>query len=145
MKVFTRYLLLQIPGTLGLLLVMAGLHLWLDVSVWIGMAVLALWVAKDLALYPLLRPAFERGEHLTPHSRMVGETGVAEQDLDPEGFVRVRGELWRAVTADGARVPRGDGVRVNAVEGSALVVARLERPSSRPSSSDPTATSRRRS
>ena len=145
MNTFTRYWLLQIPGTLGLMLVMLGLHLWLEVSVWIGVAVLVAWAVKDLALYPLLRPAFERGEHLTPHSRMVGETGVAEQDLEPEGFVRVRGELWRAVTENGARIPRGGGVRVSAVEGSALVVAPLQGPASSPSSSDPTATNRRRS
>jgi len=144
-RTFTRYLLLQIPGTLGLLLVMLGLHLWLDVSLWIGALVVVGWVAKDLALYPLLRPAFERGEHLTPVSRMVGQTGIAEQDLDPEGFVRVRGELWRALTHNGAPIARGGGVRVSAVEGSVLVVAPVHPPSSSPSSSDPTATSRRSS
>ena len=45
---------------------------------------------------------------------LLTEVGVADTDLDPEGRVRVRGELWRAV-AD-LPVRRGDRVEILAVK-----------------------------
>ncbi len=125
MKVFTRYLLLQIPGALAIVLVMVVLHLWLEVPLWIGVAVVAGWLAKDLALYPLVRSAYDVSDASSPQARLVGARGVAEQDLAPTGFVRVRGELWRAVAAqEEAPIRRGEAVRVRAVDGLELVVSR---------------------
>ena len=100
MKVFTRYLLLQIPGFAAVLVAMVLLNRLLGVAGWVGALVIVGWVLKDLALYPLLRPAYERTEHLTPRARMLGERGVVEQALDPSGYVRLRGELWQAESED---------------------------------------------
>lgn len=45
--------------------------------------------------------------------RLIGEVGSVEEELQPEGSVIVRGELWRARARDGGRVGRGRGnVRV---------------------------------
>ena len=44
---------------------------------------------------------------------LVGRVGTVERTLDPEGFVLVGGELWRARVRGGRRVARGGGrVRV---------------------------------
>ena len=44
---------------------------------------------------------------------LVGRVGSAESALDPEGFVLVEGELWRARVRGGGRVGRGSSnVRV---------------------------------
>jgi membrane-bound serine protease (ClpP class) len=51
---------------------------------------------------------------------LLAETGVADSDLEPEGRVLVRGELWRAV-ADGP-VRRGDKVEILAVNDLVLRV-----------------------
>jgi membrane-bound serine protease (ClpP class) len=51
---------------------------------------------------------------------MVGQLALAEEDLGPEGWVRVQGERWRAV-ADGL-VRAGERLRVVAVEGLRLRV-----------------------
>ena len=61
--------------------------------------------------------------HVIHHSRqkkrsrkplgLVGRLGSVERQLDPEGFVLVDGELWRARLRGGGRVGRGDSnVRV---------------------------------
>ncbi len=52
---------------------------------------------------------------------MVGETGKAEETLDPEGQVSVRGELWEAEVAEG-RIKKGDKIVVVACEGLHLRV-----------------------
>ena len=122
MKVFHRYLLLQIPGWALAVVVLYLLHRWLGLPLWAAGLLLAADVVKDLALYPWLRRAYE-DEHTPVMARLAGETAEVVQELAPEGYVRVRGELWRARAPDGAeRIPAGERVRVAGAEGSRLVV-----------------------
>jgi membrane-bound serine protease (ClpP class) len=58
-------------------------------------------------------------------SAFVGETGVARDDLAPEGQVTVHGEIWRAVATNGP-VSAGSRVRVVAVDGLTLKVVPAE-------------------
>jgi len=51
---------------------------------------------------------------------MIGLVGVAETDLDLEGSIFVRGELWRAVAK--TRVSKGEQVRVTGIKGLMLEV-----------------------
>lgn len=51
---------------------------------------------------------------------MLGERAEALGELDPDGRVRVRGEIWNARSS--APVPDGGEVRVAAVDGLTLVV-----------------------
>ena len=52
---------------------------------------------------------------------LVGMTGVVSSPCRPEGQVKVAGELWRAICAEGAGV--GDEVVVTAVDGLSVTVA----------------------
>jgi membrane protein implicated in regulation of membrane protease activity len=72
----------------------------------------ALWVAKDAALYPLTRKSYEHRPHV-PAEHLIGARAIAQQELAPEGYVRVGAELWRARLRD-----RG----TRAAAGAALVV-----------------------
>jgi membrane-bound serine protease (ClpP class) len=56
-------------------------------------------------------------------SALIGQIGVAQGALSPEGQVLVQGELWRAV-ARGAPVAEGAKVRVVSVKGLTLTVER---------------------
>lgn len=54
---------------------------------------------------------------------LVGRVGSVETPLEPEGFVLVRGELWRARLRGGGRVGRGDSnVRVVGARGCLVEV-----------------------
>ncbi|WP_297465780.1 nodulation protein NfeD [Thermococcus sp.] len=59
---------------------------------------------------------------------LIGEIGKVIEDLDPEGVVKLHGELWTAESADGRRIPVGERVRVVKVEGLKLIVEPLEKP-----------------
>jgi len=57
---------------------------------------------------------------LTGAEGMVGELGVAQTALEPEGQVLVRGEYWDAIAA--SSIPEGAHVRVKGVNGLVLQV-----------------------
>jgi len=130
MATFRRYLLYQIPGWLLGLAVMGALVHLVRLPAWIAVLALALLIAKDLLVYPLVRKAYAPAEDAM--SALAGTDAVAIEALSPEGYVRVRGELWRARAAGDETIPAGVPVRVESVEGMTLRV----RPVSRESTSD---------
>jgi membrane protein implicated in regulation of membrane protease activity len=115
-----RYCLFQLPGALavtGLLLLLVH---WWGLAPRLAAAFLVIWLLKDLALYPFLRKAYE------PRSgggvdALLGAVAIARDRLDPDGYVRVGHELWRARARHGP-VERGGAVRVVDVQGLTLVV-----------------------
>jgi membrane-bound serine protease (ClpP class) len=56
-----------------------------------------------------------RAPVVTGDSELIGQVGIVRQTLDPEGFVFVRGELWRAKT-NGEPVSPGEEVRVEGLD-----------------------------
>jgi membrane protein implicated in regulation of membrane protease activity len=55
---------------------------------------------------------------------LIGSRGltVDEVKLDPCGHVRILGETWLAVTADGSKIPPSTAVIVTNVSGTTLTV-----------------------
>jgi membrane protein implicated in regulation of membrane protease activity len=124
--VFRRYLLLQVPGWILVALILAGLCRWADLPLWAAFGAYAVYVGKDFVLYPFLRRAYEPDSR-TGVELLAGERGVAETELNPEGFVRVRGELWRAQIEPGSAAVRpGEPVVVVAGRGMTLIVRKTE-------------------
>jgi membrane-bound serine protease (ClpP class) len=64
--------------------------------------------------------AVQRRRATTGAEGMIGLSGIADVDLQPEGWVRVQGERWRARAE--SPVPAGSPVTVEAVEGLSLKV-----------------------
>jgi membrane-bound serine protease (ClpP class) len=52
---------------------------------------------------------------------MVGSQGKVVSPLDPQGVVRIKGELWKATSAAG-RIDTGEEVTVVRQEGLKLIV-----------------------
>ena len=120
-RVFARFLLFQVPGWAAVAIGAEIAMRWLGIPPLWAWGACALWVAKDLALFPLTRRAYERDR---PTHGDVGERGVADGAIDPEGFVHIGPERWRARLAAGApAIAAGASVRVVAVEGLVLRVA----------------------
>jgi len=121
MRTLARYLLFQIPGW-ALMAVLAELAvLWLDVPPRWAWGAFGLWLLKDAAMFPLLRKAYRRDGKSHGH---VGERGIADGAIDPEGWVRIGPERWRARLAPGAGpIAAGAPVQVVAMDGLELRVA----------------------
>ena len=120
MTPFQRYVGIQLPGWVLAAVAVWALHHWTGLPRRWAVALFLAYVAKDFLLYPLLRGAYEE-DRRTGAEPLIGRTGIAVEELNPAGYVRVRGELWRAEAAGGA-VPPGATVQVVSAEGMTLVV-----------------------
>jgi membrane-bound serine protease (ClpP class) len=91
----------------------------LRVSPWRLFPVILVFAAFTIALVRLVIQA-QRRQPQTGAEGLVGRHAEAETDLDPEGWVVVQGERWRARAAE--PVPRGGEVEIQSVEGLLLRV-----------------------
>jgi membrane-bound serine protease (ClpP class) len=91
----------------------------LRVDPWKLVPVILAFAAFVIAIVRLVVQA-QRRRPQTGAEGLVGRRGAAETDLDPEGWVIVQGERWRARA--GERVSSGETVEVLFVEGLALRV-----------------------
>jgi membrane protein implicated in regulation of membrane protease activity len=127
MKTFSKYLLFQIPQWFLL-----ALFLWLLVDRtaiprWATEAFFAIWVVKDLAIFPWVRRGYENDAR-TGAERLIGGKAVAQERLDPEGYVKINGELWKARAYPANRPIDPDSlVTVRAADGLTLTVESEDR------------------
>jgi len=125
-RTLLRYVLFQIPEWGLVVLLLLAIDHYTHAPTWLLVAGGVGFVAKDFALYPWMKRAYEPvgsdpGEHL------VGRRGVATSAVGHEGWVRIDAELWRAETGDGV-IPSGTPIRVRALDGHVLVVERDREP-----------------
>lgn len=91
---------------------------WITVAATVGtLTLIFLFIASKGLLAQRRKPR--------PLTTMVGLSGVAKDDLLPEGWVLVKGEYWKA-RAEGDPIRKGDRVRVVGQERSRLTVRREE-------------------
>ena len=82
-----------------------------------------------LFFFLLAMPTVQRARLSTDtigRDSLVGESGVALIDFDPDGLVEVRGARWRGTAHREAGIREGDPVSVTGVDGLYLEVARFE-------------------
>ncbi|WP_440997029.1 NfeD family protein [Arhodomonas sp. SL1] len=116
-----RYALIQLPelGLVAIGLLVAVRAGWLAPPT--AGLIAAGWLVKDAVLYPLYRHALH-DDVPTGAAALVGREGVAVGRLDPEGWVRIAGERWRARAEGDAAVEPGAAVVVIAAAGLRLTV-----------------------
>ena len=108
----------------GSLMLFDAPELGLRVSWWAIIPMVGLTAGLFLFVIAAGVRALTRRQLLGP-SGLVGRVGTAKERLAPEGQVLVQGEIWRAVV-EGDAVDAGAQVRVVAVEGLTLKVARAD-------------------
>ncbi|MBI1876847.1 MAG: hypothetical protein HYR94_01175 [Chloroflexi bacterium] len=95
----------------------------MTVSPWLLVSMTALLVGFfSFAVTAGLRA--QRQKALMSRQALVGATGIAISDLDPQGVVQVQSETWTATTV-AERVNAGETVEVMGSDGLYLQVRRL--------------------
>jgi membrane protein implicated in regulation of membrane protease activity len=121
-----RYFLLQLPGQFFFVLLLFLIRQWVDIPGYLMWVLPALWVLKDIVLFPFLWRYYATDKHPDP-SRMIGRKGVALRRLAPDGHVLVQGERWRAsIDYGGQPVEKGESICVKAVDGLGLTVVKCD-------------------
>jgi membrane protein implicated in regulation of membrane protease activity len=117
-----RYALFQIPGlaVLGVLLLVANrLNI---LPPWAAWCIFALWILKDLLLFPLLWRSYSTSPAGLKNT-LAGQEGHVRDRLDPRGRILVHGVLWQAEVVEGrAPAEAGSVVVVREMRGLTLVV-----------------------
>jgi membrane protein implicated in regulation of membrane protease activity len=121
-RIFVRYMLFQVPGVVLLYLLLVLARRVVVLPTWFIWSFVALWVIKDLILFPAVWHAYDQERRDDPSS-MVGSRGIAEDRLDRSGYIRVHGELWKAeVMGNSPSIGKGEKVTVRGVRGLTLLV-----------------------
>jgi membrane protein implicated in regulation of membrane protease activity len=121
-RVYVRYGLLMIPGTLALVLILIVIGHWVVIPVWLFGTIVALSIAKDVIMFPFVWQAYDQKPSTSPGS-MIARRGIAKERLAPVGYIQVGGELWRAEKiGDGPPIEIGEWVRVKKIDGLKLFV-----------------------
>ena len=106
-------------------IVLVGLpQLGIEVPLGVLITLMVAWAAFSVFLYQMGSQALRR-KPVVGLSAMVGSQGKAVSPLAPDGFVKIKGELWEA-QATGGKVGIGERVTVIGQDGLKLIV----RPSS---------------
>lgn len=122
MPLWLRYLLFQMPGWLIAGTALWALQSWGVISAAAALLCLSVLLLKDLVLYPWLKTAYETSLPLGSKA-LIGARGIAASDVAPEGFIRVRGELWRGIAIPFDRaIPAGSVVEVVDADGMKIYV-----------------------
>ncbi len=118
---FWAYLVLQVPDILLAGLIFFALHRWAALSAEWAVGAFVMWIVKDLAMYRVVRSAFAPAR--TGPETFIGAHGIAEDALDPVGYVKFDGEHWRSESLQPRQViPAGARVVVRAVQGLTFLV-----------------------
>lgn len=124
MKSLGLYLLLELPEILIVTVLILILRRFIHLSSWmIGLAIWVLFL-KALIVYPRVKKTFTQRPYTGVES-LVGATGKVVETLNPKGVVKISGELWTAESNHG-KIERREYVKVVAIEGSKLIVRRVD-------------------
>jgi membrane protein implicated in regulation of membrane protease activity len=121
-RIVLRYALYQIPDITIFVLILFMLHQWVDLSLWLYIGFVSLWMVKYLLVFTFVWPAYDRPRPGDVKS-LIGTEGIAEERLDPSGYIRVHGELWRAeVIGKTIPIEKGQTVLIERACGLTLLV-----------------------
>jgi membrane-bound serine protease (ClpP class) len=97
-------------------------RLGIYVPLWVLIIVMVAWAVCAVIIYRMGSRAL-RKKPVTGMTAMVGGKARVVTPLAPEGFIRMKGELWRATTADNG-IEVGDEVSVVSQDGLKLIVCK---------------------
>jgi membrane protein implicated in regulation of membrane protease activity len=123
-SIYLRYILLNIPEFVAMLLILVVIQYWVVIPVWLFWSIIGFWIVKDVALFPFIWRAYDWDRAGRSRS-MIGERGIAKENLAPAGYIQIHGELWRAERlGEGSPIETGQPVRVKKMEGLTLFVVK---------------------
>jgi membrane-bound ClpP family serine protease len=95
LRVSIKYILIQIPALIVFSSILLLIRLWLEIPKHVLWVFFGAWIVKDIVLFPFLWRSYD--EKLSDNRlEMEGRKGFALTDLNPDGYVQINGERWRA-------------------------------------------------
>lgn len=122
MRIFVRYIFFQLPVLIIVIIVLYCLQGYVLFSNLTKYTIILLWILKDIIAFPFVWPSYDSKTKDAAHS-MIGKEGIAQERLNPSGYVRIGSELWMAdVTDNHSYIEEGESVTVIHIDGLKLTV-----------------------
>ena len=126
-RIVVRYALYQIPDVAIFVLILFVLHQWVHLSLGLVVALVSLWIVKYVLVFSFVWRAYDKPPPGNVRT-LIGTEGIAEERLDPSGYIRVHGELWRAeVIGKPVVIEKGQAVLIEDASGLTLLVNPVQR------------------
>ena len=128
-RAITEYTIYAVIGTVIELGIMVAIVVWglpyvgIDMPFWVVVILALILIAFSVYTYNMGRRALNR-KLLHEIESMIGSTGVVSTTNEKGGYIKIRGELWKAVSA--SKLTIGDEVVVIDVDGFKLIVERKQ-------------------
>lgn len=120
-KIIIRYILLQIPMLILVSLVAIIAVDYFKLRYWVAIVFIAGWILKDSLMFLLVWPSYD-WEKLKLEKSIIGERATVHDILNPSGYVRFKGEFWKArIEPPDIQVKKGETVRIIAIESGMLL------------------------
>ena len=87
--IYLRYILLNIPGLMAVILILIIIQHWVVLPVWLFWSIVGFWVVKDAVLFPFVWRAYD-WERPGRSRSMIGERGIAKERLAPETLDKLK-------------------------------------------------------
>ena len=94
---------------------------WFQIVAFAVLSVVSIFFVRPVMIRFLHK---EHNERLSNVDALIGRVGVVIEDIKGEsnGYVKIDGDEWRAVTADGTAIERGVIVRITAIDSIIVTV-----------------------
>ena len=125
MKPITKFILTNVEEFAFLIIV-----LYIVYSMWPELFFIALLVSMiGFSIFVIAKWLILKDVLSNRHYKyeITGEEGIVTDTIAPIGFVRVRGELWRAKSVNNVEIPKGTNVRVIKRIGHTIFVAPINK------------------
>jgi membrane protein implicated in regulation of membrane protease activity len=121
-RIVQRYALYQIPDMAILVLILFVLHQWVGLTVGWLLGLTGFWLLKYVLVFSFVWRAYDKPSPGDVTS-LIGTEGIVEKRLDPSGYIRVHGELWRAeVIGKTMPIEKGQTVLIERADRLTLLV-----------------------
>ena len=123
-KVILKYASLHLAELALLSVALLVINDFINIPTWLTVTILALWILKDIVLFTKVWRAYAFDDN-NPMMKLIGLEATVIFSLDPVGYVRARGELWKAEVRNPLYpAKKGDRTTVIDIKGMTLIVER---------------------
>jgi membrane protein implicated in regulation of membrane protease activity len=124
LKIILKYTFIHLAELALLVVALIVVKRFMSIPTWLTITILALWILKDIALFTKVWRAYASDDN-NPMMKLIGLEATVIFGLDPVGYVRARGELWKAEVRNPLYpAKKGDRTTVIDIKGMTLIVER---------------------
>jgi membrane protein implicated in regulation of membrane protease activity len=124
LKVIFKYSVVHLTELALLVIGLVVISSFITIPTWLTSTIIVVWIIKDIVLFTKVWRAYAFSDN-NPMLKLIGLEATVIVSLDPVGYVRARGELWRAEIRNPLYpVKKGDRTRVIEIKGMTLIVER---------------------